>query len=218
MRYSFESKARARKYLLLLGAETPAPKTVEAYKELRSNAINAFGALLTRDPRFRGVVEAWLTEGGVTDKYMIDAITKPEDPDVPARRHRDSWAGFIHMASDWSSTFPGLLGVARLYKQQFKADHPSLVLVGGAFTPIMSKVVTKDVRALAEANEEWPTFLITSPGGRVSVLAAIDDAYLSHGFRGRTCWCIDMTGSCGAFLLALGDHHYCKRYYSSSPS
>jgi hypothetical protein len=172
---------------------------VKAYKQLRPNAITAFWALLKKDAKFRVVVRDWLTEGGVTDKYMLDSLIEPEDPYVRASRHRGSWAGFIHMASEWSSTFQGLVVVARLY-DQFMADHPSLILVGGAFTPRMCEVVTKDIRALAKANVEWPIFLITSPGGRVSDLAALDDVYLSHGFRGRTCWCIDMAASCGVFL------------------
>ena len=191
--------------LVPVGSREIPPKTVKAYKELRFNAITVFGTLSKKDAKFRVVVKDWLTEGDVTDKCMLDSLIEPKDPYVRASRHRGSWVGFIHMASDWSSTFQGLVVVARLY-EQFKADHPSLILVGGAFTPIMGEVVIKDIRALAKANEEWPTFLITSPGGRVSVLAAIDDAYLSHGFRGRTCWCIDMAASCGAFFLALGDH------------
>ena len=180
-------------------------KTAKSYKELRSNAINVFGRLLSKDREFFDLTRSWLIEGGVTDQYMIDAIMKPENPNVPARQHRGSWAGFIHMASDWSSTFPALVDVARSY-EQFKLDHPSLVLIGGTFTPIMAKVVTKDILAMNEKNVKWPTFLITSPGGQVSVLSEIDDAYLSHGFHGRTCWCIDMAASCGAFFLALGDH------------
>ena len=181
-------------------------KTVKAYKELQFNAITVFGALLEKDFKFSVMVKDWLIKGGVTDKYMLDSLLAPEDPyDVRASRQRGSWAGFIHMASEWSSTFQGLEVVAGLY-DKFKAAHPSLILVGGAFTHRMSEVVTHDIHALAKANVEWPIFLITSPGGRVSVLAALDDAYLSHGFRGRTCWCIDMAASCGAFFLALGDH------------
>ena len=191
--------------LVPVGSRDIPLKTVEAYKELRFNAITVFGTLLKKDAKFRVVVRDWLTEGGVTDKYMLDSLIEPEDPYVRASRHRGSWAGFIHMASEWSSTFQGLEVVARLY-DQFMADHPSLILVGGALTPRMCEVVTKDIRALAKANVEWPIFLITSPGGRVSVLAALDDVYLSHGFRGRTCWCIDIAASCGTFSLALGDH------------
>ena len=180
-------------------------KTVMAYKELRYHAITAFSELLVQSPEFTRTARAWLITGGVTDEYMLDSILAPEDPNMPAGQHRGSWAGFIHMASDWSSKYKQLEKPARLYKQ-FKDEHPSLILVGGAFTPIMTKVVTEDIRDRARANVEWPIFLIASPGGRVSVLAAIDDAYRARSFRGRTCWCIDLAASCGAFYLTLGDY------------
>lgn len=180
------------------------PETTKAYKHLRTTAINAFRSIL-QQARGRQLIEAWLKANGVLEEYMISALLHPEDPEQSAGAHRGNWAGYIHMAQQWSKHFPILQETARLY-DAFKAAHPGLILVGGSFTPIMERVVKGDMQALARTGEKFVTFLISSPGGRVSVLSALDDEYRRLAFTGRTCWCIDAAGSCGAFFLVLGDH------------
>ena len=66
--------------LVPIGSRDIPPKTVKAYKELRFNAITAFGALLGKDPKFRGVVGAWLIEGGLDGRIHDRFINQTSGP------------------------------------------------------------------------------------------------------------------------------------------
>lgn len=176
---------------------------VDQYLHLRSEAIRAFGRVLA-SPAGYSKIEQWLIDGGVHEDYLLRLLLAPEHQTAKPAEHRGNWAGMIEMAKTWAADFPELQDTATLY-DKLCSCRPGLVFIGGSFTTIMGNTVKKKLAEHAQSGQKWITFLISSPGGRVSVLSDIDDAYRSYAFGGRTCWCVDFAGSCGAFCMAAGD-------------
>ena len=175
---------------------------VWAYEVLRSEAISAYGEVLA-SPVGYDMIKKWLIDGGVEEDYLLRLLLTPEHQTATPAHHRGNWAGMIEMAETWAADFPELQLTATLYDKLLKL-RPGLVFIGGSFTKIMGDTVKRKLAKHAQSGQKWITFLISSPGGRVSVLADIDDTYRSYAFGGRTCWCVDFAGSCGAFAFVLG--------------
>jgi ATP-dependent protease ClpP protease subunit len=176
---------------------------VRRYEALRNEAIGAYGRVLASDAGYFKI-KNWLIDGGVHEDYLLTLLLQPEHQTATPAHHRGNWAGMVEMAKTWAADFPDLQHTATLYEELCRC-RPGLVFIGGSFTRILGNTVKRKLAQHAQSGQKWLTFLISSPGGRVSVLSDIDDAYRSYAFGGRTCWCIDFAGSCGAFCLAAGN-------------